>query len=88
MSDNTVLRQVYGKFIAPIESSLPRTLLERLETVCANGKYSVISTESDVFINLDKLNCTLNKIPNAYIAATVSVAIQKKSPYREIFKQA
>ncbi|XP_021924658.1 uncharacterized protein LOC110832178 [Zootermopsis nevadensis] len=87
MSNNSVLREVYQKFIAPIESSLPRTLLDRLEMVCANRKYSAIATERDVLVNLDKLNCTLNKVPNAYLAAAVSFSIQNKSPYREIFKQ-
>jgi hypothetical protein len=88
MSDNSVLREVYDRFIAPIEASLPGTLFERLQTVCANRQYSAIATEKDVSKYLEKLNCTLQKVPLAYIAASVSFSIQKKSPYREIFKQA
>jgi hypothetical protein len=88
MSNNSVLREVYNKSIAPIESSLPSTLLERLQMVCADSRHSAIATESDVFTNWDKLNCTLNKVPTAFIAAAVSFSIQKESPYRHVFKQA
>jgi hypothetical protein len=77
---------MYEKFIAPVESSLPHTVFERLEMICGHKKYSAIATEKEVFINLDKLNCTLQKIPNAYIGGAVSFAIQKRSPYKRILK--
>ena len=87
MSENAVLRAVYEKCIAPIESFIPNSTLERVEMICADRRYSTIANENDVFKYLDKLNCTVRKVPNAYIAGVVSFAIQKKSPYRGILKQ-
>jgi hypothetical protein len=87
MSENAVLRAVYEKCIAPIEPFIPNTTLERVEMICANKKYSAIANENDIFMYLNKLNCTVRKVPKAYIAGVVSFAIQKKSPYRGILKQ-
>jgi hypothetical protein len=87
MSRNSLLRAVYDKCIKPIEHSIPPTLLERMATICTNRKYSTIATETDVFINSNKLNCILQKVPNAYIKGVVAFAIQKRSPYRTIFKR-
>ena len=87
MSDNAVLSAVYEKYIAPIEPFVPNTTFGRVEMICADETYSTIANENDVFTYLSKLNCTVLKIPNAYIAGVVSFAIQKGSPYRGILKQ-
>lgn len=86
MSDNAVLKAVYEKQIAPIEPFVPNTTLGRVEMICADKKYSTIANENDVFAYLNKLNCTVLKVPNAYIAGVISFAIQKGSPYRGILK--
>jgi hypothetical protein len=87
MSENAVLRAVYEKCIAPIESSVPNTTLGRIKMICANKKNAAIVNENDVFMNLNNLNCTVRKVPKAYIAGVASFAIQKESPYRGILKQ-
>jgi hypothetical protein len=87
MSDSAVLSAVYEKYIAPIEPFVPNTTFGRVEMICAEETYSTIANENDVFTYLSKLNCTVLKIPNAYIVGVVSFAIQKGSPYRGILKQ-
>jgi hypothetical protein len=87
MSDSAVLKAVYGKFIAPIEPVVPNTTLGRVEMICADETYCTIANENYVFTYLNKLNCTVLKVPNAYIVGVVSFAIQKGSPYRGILKQ-
>lgn len=87
MSNNAVLRAVYEKCIAPIEPIVPNTTLGRVEMMCAHKKYSIIANENDVFGYLNKLKCTVLKVPKTYIPAVVSFAIQKGSPYRGILKQ-
>jgi hypothetical protein len=85
-SKDTLLKQVYKQNIAPYEDSLPRTVLQGLEMVCAKDKYVTMSSETVVLSNWKQLPCTVQRVPNDYMAGAVSMAIRKYSPFREILK--
>jgi hypothetical protein len=86
MTENAVPRAVYEKCNTPIEPCVPNTTFGRAGMNCADKMYSTIANENDVFAYLSKFNCTVLKVPNAYLAGAVSFAIQKGSSYREILK--
>jgi hypothetical protein len=86
LSNNAVLRVVYEKYIAPIEPFVPDTTFGTKAMICADKTFSTIANENDVFVYVNKLNCTVLKVPNAYIAGVASFAIRRRSPYRGILK--
>jgi hypothetical protein len=86
-SNDTLMKQVYEKCIAPHEPTLPETMLEGLQWLCTRDKYATMSTERFVLSNWNQLPCTAHRVPKAYMTVTISMVIQKNSPFLGILKQ-
>ncbi|XP_069683258.1 probable glutamate receptor [Periplaneta americana] len=85
-SQNMLMKTIYRKMIAPHESTLPKSITEGLHRVCARRKVATVNFESFLSSNIRKLNCTLQRVPHAFMAASKSMATRKNSPYRGILK--
>jgi hypothetical protein len=85
-SNDSLVKKVYENHVAPYESTLPTTMLQGLERVCASDKYATMSTETVVLRDWIQLPCAVYRVPKDSIAGAVSMAIRKRSPFLGILK--
>ncbi|KAJ4451019.1 hypothetical protein ANN_02455 [Periplaneta americana] len=85
-STNTMLQEVYKNHIAPLGLDRPKSEYEILQNVCVRPKYATVLSTL-IFQSLkNKLNCTILSVPDAFFEATMTMGIQKGSPYLKILK--
>ncbi|XP_021924650.1 glutamate receptor ionotropic, kainate 4-like [Zootermopsis nevadensis] len=84
-STNPNMQQLFLRYIFPNKADHPKSFLEGLQRVCSKERYSFMAP---VFIAngfLKELPCDLVAIPEAYIPATATLAIEKRSPFQGLF---
>ena len=79
------MRQIYETLIEPYSTTPPRSDNEGLMRACEVGTYSYICTQVTVWGLAKGLPCILEEIPDAYFSVTVSMIMQKSSPFKKIF---
>ncbi|XP_021923397.1 probable glutamate receptor isoform X5 [Zootermopsis nevadensis] len=84
-SSDDVLREIYSKFLLRLEVSHPDTALEGLQRVCHHTKVAFIICTDDMMTYVDKINCTIVRIPEASFPASVAFALAKGSHFRGLF---
>ena len=80
------MQDIYKKSIYPYKSTLSHLDLEGLKEVCSRRKYAWMIAEINAFSYTRQLNCKLFPTAEAFIPGYASMAIKKKSPYKEIIK--
>ena len=85
-SNDSTMRQVYSKAVAPYESSFAGSYLEVIERVCTTNKYAFLSDRALIASTKEQLTCSTLRVPKAYIDVLLSLVIQKRSPYVGIFR--
>ncbi|XP_069679352.1 glutamate receptor U1-like [Periplaneta americana] len=85
-STNTMLQEVYKNHIAPLGLDRPKSEYEILQNVCVRPKYATVLSTLKFQSLKNKLNCTILSVPDAFFEATMTMGIQKGSPYLEILK--
>jgi len=85
-SNDSTMRQVYSKAVAPYESSFAGSHLEVMERVCTTDRYAFLSDRALIARNEHLLKCATLKVPKAYIEVLLSLVIQKGSPYVGVFR--
>ena len=86
-SNDSTMRQVYRKAVAPYQSSFAGSHREVMERVCTTDRYAFLSDRILIARNEYLLKCATLKVPKAYIDVLLSLVIQKGSPYVGIFRQ-
>jgi hypothetical protein len=86
-SNDTVIRQIYDKLMAPYEYFMLKDDIVGLERVCGMEKYALV-TDNFMLINLRFVpNCSVTYIPKACFPGSLAVALTQDSPYRKLFNQ-
>ncbi|KAJ4427788.1 hypothetical protein ANN_25441 [Periplaneta americana] len=85
-STDLVMRQVYQRHIAPYESTLPQRFSDAMEMLCKGHNFASLFPEAFPISMLKRQNCTMEKVPNAFVRPIGSMITPKNSPYREILK--
>jgi hypothetical protein len=76
--------QLFVRHIRP-QREHPKSFLQGLHQVCSQDHYAFMAP---VFITngfLKELQCELLAIPEAFIPATATLAINKRSPFQGLF---
>ena len=85
-SNDSTMRQVYSKAVAPYESAFAGSHLEVIGRVCTTDRYAFLSDTALIATNEHRLNCATLRVRKAYIDVLLSLVIQKGSPYVGIFR--
>jgi hypothetical protein len=81
------MSQIYDKFVAPYQNSLPVDDIEGLQHVCNIRNYA-LATHTFNLITMGYIpNCTITALPEAFFPGTIGIAFSENSPYREVFNQ-
>jgi hypothetical protein len=80
-----LLRKIYEKLVVPYLSTSPRSEIEGIMRICYEKKYASLVSRYDLMFIWQNLNCSIVLVPQAFFPATISMAIAKGSPYRELF---
>lgn len=86
-SNDSTMRKVYSKAVAPYESSFAGSHREVMERVCTTDRYAFLSDRAFIARNEQRMKCATLQVPKAYIDVLLSLVIQKRSPYVRIFRQ-
>jgi hypothetical protein len=82
-----MLKQIYGTLIQPYSSNPPLKDKDGLMRVCKEEMYSYMCTRVTVKGLAKKLPCKIAEVPQAYFSVTVSMIMQKSSPYKKLFSR-
>jgi hypothetical protein len=83
-STNPYMLQMFLRLIRP-QREHPKSFLQGLQQACSEDHYAFMAP---VFVTsgfLNQLQCELLAIPDAFIPATATLAINKRSPYQGLF---
>jgi hypothetical protein len=86
-SEISVLRHIYDALIEPYSSNPPLSDKDGLMRTCKEETYSYICTQITVRGLAQTLPCQLVGVPRAYFSVTVSMILQKSSPYKRLFNR-
>jgi hypothetical protein len=85
VTGDPVLRAVYDRHMAPYMSSLPEKDLDALNLACTRHNYAAIDLRDVLSYYSNKVVCSLQEVPKAFVEFKESMIIKKKSPYLRIF---
>lgn len=72
--------------MAPYKSAFPEKDLEALNLACARNNYAAVDLKDVLSYYSNKVVCSLQEVPKAFVEFKESMIIKKKSPYLGIFK--
>jgi hypothetical protein len=82
-----ILRQIYDKLVEPHSSRPPASDKDGLMRTCKEDTYSYICTQITARGLAKALPCALVEVPQAYFSVTVSMIMQKASPYKRLLNR-
>jgi hypothetical protein len=85
-SNDSTMKQIYSKAVAPYESSFAQSHLEVMERVCTTDRYAFLSDRALIARTERLLNCATLQVPKAYIEVLLSLVMQRGSPYVRVFR--
>jgi len=79
------MKQIYETLIEPYRNTSPRSDKEGLMRTCEVEAYSYMCTQVTVWGLAKGLPCIIQEVPQAYFSVTVSMIMQKSSPFKKLF---
>ncbi|XP_069704807.1 uncharacterized protein [Periplaneta americana] len=79
-----VLKQIYQKMVLPDE--LPKGYTEGVHRVCSENKYGFVMPFMMFLGLVREAPCQMTNIPKAYYSISMSMIVNKKNPYKRIFR--
>jgi hypothetical protein len=86
-TSDSILRQVYDKFIAPKGHDLQINSKIGLNKICLDKKFAFVTSDLFAAHIKNNLSCSIVALPEALNREYLALAVQKKSPYLEILNQ-
>ncbi|XP_069684881.1 probable glutamate receptor [Periplaneta americana] len=84
-SNEELLKKIYKKLIEPYSYKTPKKDKDGLRQVCFDNKYSYFCTQVTRRGLERTLPCVIIEIPHAYFYTTVTMIMQRSSPYKRFF---
>ena len=85
-SKNKIMRQLYVKLILPKKDHFHASAMEGFLRLCQEDKYALVTSDMSMLrFEGEDIPCNIQKVPQTNIPGSVSIAIKKKSPYRNLF---
>ena len=80
------MKEVYNKIIQQKEKDMPGTRREAIRRLCNEPKQTLMATDlvMDATEYLE-YRCPMTKLPRTAIPGSMTFAISKENPYRELF---
>jgi hypothetical protein len=80
------MKTLYQTLIARKEDHFHDNALEGFLRVCAEDRYALVTSDMWLMrLRTEDVPCNIDKVPHTTIPGSVSMALKKWSPYRNIF---
>lgn len=85
-SRNTVMRALYLKLIAKKKDHFHDNALQGFLRLCAEDKYALVTSDMWLMrLRSGDVPCNIQKVPHTTLPGSVSIALKKRSPYKNLF---
>jgi hypothetical protein len=80
------MKDIYNRIILQKEKDMPETLREGVRRLCNEPNQALMATSLVVVsAQFMEYQCHVTELPRTAIPGSLSLAISKESPYRELF---